>query len=144
MSDELFQLVYRSTHGGFDKNNLQGLTHEAEGLSDTYSITGFILVEDEDFFVLMEGSPIAVVSSLACIVQDPRHDSIKVLSAEVLTKRRCLGWRVLDSEKFAGRAEFLDWKVGHGDPAALELPKHQLDAFVSWLAEAIPRYAIGH
>jgi len=140
MSEELFRIVYRSTHGGFNKDNLEQLAEEARSLSAAYGITGFVLVEDEDFFVLLEGRPVAVVTSLACIVEDPRHEKITVLSAGTVTSRSCSGWSVLDPEQLTGAAELA--RDASGMTEGSKMQEELLDQIVARLAEATFRYAV--
>jgi hypothetical protein len=81
MPDRLMHLAYASNHRGMSLDALHSLLGDAEGLSAKNGLTGLLVVGEEDFFQLIEGPAIEVMTSFMQIVRDTRHHNIQLLVA---------------------------------------------------------------
>ena len=70
-------------------------------------VTGFLHREDDMFFQCLEGPREALQEIMALLVQDPRHDGIRVLMAEPITERRFAGWSMGVSDR--SRMSLFEW-----------------------------------
>lgn len=124
---DLMRLAFTSTHGGISEEDCLLLAHEALELNAKHRITGLLVVGNEDFFVVLEGSLMTVASALASIAGDERHHSINVLLASTVDKRICDSWRLIDLENLergikniCGDVDLLNFYPAEMGPRKLE------------------------
>lgn len=136
MPEELMRLVYTSIHGGMSEQELQKLTPEVRSLSNVYGISGLLVVCDEDFFVILEGSPIEVTTILANTVTDQRHHSVNILLATIANQRIFESWKVLELKDLARSEKPLAIEVKTAEFNPRVVRKEQLESTIAALAEA--------
>ena len=83
------RVVYTSIHGGIGERARLSLIQEAAELNAKRSIAGILVVGEEDFLGVIEGTPIVVTTTLLNIARDHRHHSMNILCAETLKVRVC-------------------------------------------------------
>lgn len=93
---QLMRVVYTSIHGGIGERARLSLSQEAAELNAKRSIAGILVVGEEDFLGVIEGTPIVVTTTLLNIARDHRHHSMNILCAETLKVRMCDDWKVLN------------------------------------------------
>tara|TARA_R110002167_G_scaffold158775_2_gene354054 strand:- start:184 stop:588 length:405 start_codon:yes stop_codon:yes gene_type:complete len=55
-------------------------------------ITGFLVVNGQNFFQVLEGSKELVFTLLEAIRRDPRHQNLRVIISEIIEKRDYPNW----------------------------------------------------
>lgn len=90
------RVVYTSIHGGIGKRARLSLSQEAAELNAKRSIAGILVVGEEDFLGVIEGTPIIVTTTLLNLARDHRHHSMNILYAETMKVRMCEEWKVFD------------------------------------------------
>jgi hypothetical protein len=106
MEAGVFQLIYQSRASTSpDEADHQRMLASARIYNTLHGITGLLVYDNHRYVQVLEGDEPQVRALFARIVQDPRHEQVELLSAE-LVPRRC----------------FADWAMDFGqvDEAALE------------------------
>lgn len=92
----IFGLVYVSRAAVvFGTEQIQTLMQVAQQRNSRLNITGMLLMSDGYFFQLLEGNEDAVRKVYQLIVQDKRHQEVRLLFADNLTKRYCPAWSMM-------------------------------------------------
>lgn len=92
----VFGLVYVSRAVTvFSAEQIQTLMQVAQQRNSRLNITGMLLMSDGYFFQLLEGEESAVRSVFKAITTDKRHEEIRLLFADTLTKRYCPAWSMM-------------------------------------------------
>ncbi len=137
MPDELMRLVYTSIHSGMNDEELQKLSLEARELGVRCGISGLLVVCDDDFFAILEGSPIAITTVLTNAVRDQRHHSLNVLLAETTNIRFFDSSKVIKLKELARSEKPLARKVKIAELNPRLVKEEQLEDTIMALAEAV-------
>lgn len=89
---QLTRLIYTSNHGGIEKKDLEEILETSKSNNDKDGITGLLISSDEDFIQLVEGGRTAVSKCFMRIMQDYRHQGIKILLASPIQSRLFDKW----------------------------------------------------
>ena len=131
------RLVYTSIHSGMNNDELQKLSLEARELGVGDGISGLLVVCDDDFFAILEGSPIAVTTVLINAVRDQRHHSLNVLLAETTSTRFFHSSNVIELKELARSEKPLARKVKIAELNPRLVKEEQLEDTIMALAEAV-------
>ncbi len=89
----IYRLIYKSK---FNENTSFGLLAEimekSKKKNEALGITGFLLATDEEFLQVLEGSFKTVNELYHTIVQDQRHNDIRLISFDAVTERAFPEW----------------------------------------------------
>jgi len=136
MPQEIMRLVWTSIHGGMSNRELRKLSPEVRSLSIRFHISGLVVVCDEDFFTIIEGSPLEIITVLTRAVVDQRHHSVNVLFAGTTNQRIFEGWKILELEELARTKTPLavEVKIAEFNPRLVQ--QDQLECMIAALAVA--------
>lgn len=127
------RVVYTSIHGGIGERARLSLIQEAAELNAKRSIAGILVVGEEDFLGVIEGTPIIVTTTLLNIARDHRHHSINILCAETLKVRVCDDWKVLDLAELEESERCLVHTMVTAAVGATQIDSVELAAMISAL-----------
>lgn len=115
---QLTRLVYASHHGGIADEALEGILQVSHANNDEDGITGLLIASDEDFVQLLEGGRTAVAKCFMRIMQDVRHQHIRVLLAGPIEQRLCEKWSLHYTDASQLDQDILSryWINGHFEP----------------------------
>ena len=101
---QVFTLVYHSTAvPGLSSFDLDEILSVSRARNPGRAVTGMLLAENGRFLQALEGAEDEVRALMTRIEQDPRHEHVRVLVAQVGEARR-----------------FPDWAMAHGHVGELE------------------------
>ncbi|QDA35654.1 BLUF domain-containing protein (plasmid) [Paracoccus liaowanqingii] len=89
---QLTRLIYASNHGGIEREGLEDILIKSQANNKQDGITGLLISSDEDFIQLIEGGRTVVAKCFMRIMQDDRHQNIKVLLASPIESRLFSSW----------------------------------------------------
>lgn len=99
----LVRLIYASkVTANFGPLDMRDILHTSRRNNIENGITGLLVMADGHFFQALEGDRLAVHTTYAKILRDPRHSSSVVLSSTEIEKRQFIHWSmgyVLSTEK---------------------------------------------
>lgn len=89
----LQSLVYMSSASeAFDEDALEEVLEHARTRNTTDGLTGMLVHRAGRFMQLLEGPYDAVIATYARIVEDPRHEDVRLLVEESIHTRRFPEW----------------------------------------------------
>ena len=89
----VFSLVYLSrARIECTPQQLQDIVKSSQQSNQKSNITGMLLVSDGYFFQLLEGDEDTVRKLFKVITEDKRHDEVRLLLADNVSKRYCPNW----------------------------------------------------
>ncbi len=90
----LVRLVYASRflESKYDTKELARILESAKANNPGFEITGELIFGDDHFLQCLEGGREEVNKLYSKIQQDPRHESLMILSYEEVTKREFFEW----------------------------------------------------
>lgn len=109
------QLIYRSQPFGFDTAMLAGILLSARRNNMRDGITGALICRHDLYLQLIEGPPGAIDALFARILEDNRHNDVRLLLSSDIDERMFPGWAMLDDE-----APSLFWSPAEVQAGALE------------------------
>lgn len=89
---QLTKLIYVSHHGGVDSEACADVLQRSRINNARDGITGALVVSDDDFMQVLEGSRTVVAKCFMRIMQDPRHRQIQILLACEINSRLFPDW----------------------------------------------------
>jgi hypothetical protein len=127
------RLIYRSTcAGGFISNEaLRKLVEQSAENNRADAITGLLLLSGDQFLQVLEGPSDAVNRLYGRIVQDPRHENVRLVSFEPIGPAYFDEWNMYLLDLFdltKHPREFLAHKYGSAD-GAIAIPDRLHEIF---------------
>ena len=95
-ADPCYRRIYRSHSllpgGGKDEAGLAEILKQARSGNAERGITGALMLYDDWFAQVLEGPQAAVEALYAKIKRDPRHDTVRLYEAGIVSKRQFSKW----------------------------------------------------
>ena len=95
-ADPCYRLIYRSHSllpgGGKDEAGLAEILKQARSGNAERGITGALMLYDDWFAQVLEGPQAAVETLYAKIKRDPRHDTVRLYEAGIVSTRQFSKW----------------------------------------------------
>ena len=89
----MYRLIYKSRSTvELNWDVVKDILHASEEHNEANSITGILLATNTHYLQVLEGKFEDVNVAFMNIVQDPRHDDIKLISFNVVDARLFAGW----------------------------------------------------
>jgi hypothetical protein len=92
------QLIYRSQPFGYDEAMLAGILMSARRNNPRDDITGALICRHDLYLQLIEGPEAAIDALFARIVEDDRHNDVRVLLSTGVDQRMFAEWAMLDDK----------------------------------------------
>ncbi|MEY4751648.1 MAG: hypothetical protein RIQ60_3862 [Pseudomonadota bacterium] len=93
MHDRLIHLIYHSVATRpLDDAGLLDLLSQSRARNAALGVTGMLLLDDENFFQVLEGPQEAVDAVLASISRDARHQGLTIIIREPVAQRAFSDW----------------------------------------------------
>lgn len=89
---QLTRLIYASFHKGTTANTIDSILRASRSNNVRDRITGALVVDEQHFLQLLEGSRTCVAQCFMRIMQDDRHGDIRIISAGDIVQRQFLEW----------------------------------------------------
>lgn len=118
----LKQLIYRSQPFGFDKAMLAGILLSSRRNNPRHDITGALICRHDLYLQLIEGPEAAIDVLFARIMEDDRHNDVRVLLSTRVDQRMFAEWGMLDDQApsmFWSPAEVVAGAIEKAGPTAL-------------------------
>ena len=118
---QLTRLVYTSNHGGTTNDAVENILLMSRTNNERDSITGVLVVSDEDFMQLLEGGRTEVAECMMRIMKDERHQSIHILLASEVEARLFPKWsmRCISASEIDEKIRARYWINETFDPAQM-------------------------
>lgn len=116
------QLIYRSQPFGYDEAMLAGILMSARRNNPRDDITGALICRHDLYLQLIEGPEAAIDALFARIVEDDRHNDVRVLLSTEVDQRMFAEWAMLDDQApsmFWSPAEVAAGAIEKAGPLAL-------------------------
>lgn len=91
---ELSRLIYASRHDGLGESDLDTLLEQSRYNNARDVITGALLIGEDSFLQLLEGSRKAVTQCFTRIMQDKRHSDVQIISCGGERRRIFQEWNM--------------------------------------------------
>jgi hypothetical protein len=88
----VMRLIYASNHGGICNKYTDEILSISRSNNSRDNITGVLIITDEDFLQLLEGSRESVTNCFARILLDNRHRNVQILYANDAGLRLFPSW----------------------------------------------------
>ena len=114
----LTKLAYASHHGGVDKKSLDDIMISSRRNNERDNITGVLISGEEDFMQYIEGGHTVIAKCFMRIMQDIRHQHIRILFAGAAEFRVCPQWTLQEVKESSREERIISqyWIGGKFDP----------------------------
>lgn len=89
---ELTRLIYASFHKGTAAKTVDNILQVSRSNNVRDRITGALVIDEQYFLQLLEGSRTCVAQCFMRIMQDDRHGDIRIISAGDIVQRQFMEW----------------------------------------------------
>lgn len=87
-----YRLIYASTHNGVSFDTIDRIMSASHRNNARHNISGALVISERYFLQVLEGARATVAERFACIMKDPRHSAIQIISARDTDSRLFADW----------------------------------------------------